>query len=59
MCATLRYDGGGAASEFRHVFNMGWTHHARVVSSHIHEEAVQSYVLLGKGVTQVVNMAVR
>src|SRR5438270_10397185 len=47
-------DRRSAASEFRHVFNMGWTHYACVVSSHIHEETIESYVLLGKGVTQVV-----
>src|SRR3954449_11252202 len=47
-------DRRSAASKFRHVFNMGWTHYTRVVSSHIHEETVQSYVLLGKGVTQIV-----
>src|SRR6185437_11262843 len=45
--------GGRAASEFRYVFDMGWTHHTRVVSSHVHEETVQRYVLLGKGVIQV------
>src|SRR3954464_9341151 len=44
---------GSAASEFRHVFYMGWTHYACVVSSHVHEETVQRDILLRECVTQI------
>src|SRR5580765_3884508 len=46
--------GGRPASEFSDVLNMGWTHYARVVSSHIHKKTVQRNILLSEGVIQVV-----